>query len=102
MNEFERSIKVLDLKGEVSKDTVKKLADKEIKLVVYSSFSSSVDYMNVDSVSTYDFGKVSESIFRQKEKRNTLRIPLLIYYTRSVGELNPSCKIDSLEYFPIY
>ncbi len=46
----------------LSKDTVKKLADKEIKLVVYSSFSSSADYMNVDSVSTYDFGKVSESI----------------------------------------
>lgn len=46
----------------LSKDTVKKLADKEIKLVVYSAFSSSADYMNVDSVSTYDFGKASENI----------------------------------------
>ena len=41
-------------------------------------------------------------IFKQKEKRNALHIPLLVYYTRSVGELNPSCRIDNPEYFPIY
>ena len=42
--------------------------------------------------------EVSERVFKQKKERNAKNIPLLVYYTRSVGGLNPSCKIDNLEY----
>ena len=46
--------------------------------------------------------EVSERVFKQKKERNAKNIPLLSYYIRSVGELNPSCRIDNPEYFPIY
>ena len=72
MNEFERSIKVLDLKGEVSKDTVKIAYKKLIKIHHPDFFTNEKNKAKV----TENFKKIKKAydyLLEYIEDRNNLQ-----------------------------